>query len=175
MLMKAETVTPDAALAAYRKALETHKRADWRNACHMLATALTARSGGPATAPRREAPAPRPKSLLEFLAIRGLRDGGGDLAARDLDAWHKSKPFQRRLVRPDGLSLQAAADAAHEAGYFPWVAQPDMWSRDNMHPVTPQMLLDAIDDELRGRVVAPWEDCPDDYWNAMEPEEFEVA
>ncbi len=53
------TPTPAAALAAYRRACDTHKRADWRMACHLLAAVVEASQGRP--------------PLAEHLAVRGIR------------------------------------------------------------------------------------------------------
>ncbi len=76
-------------------------------------------------------------SLLEFLRPLGLQDQGGELSARDADK--ARKPFQRRLVREDGITLDDAAEKAVEAGYIE--------ERD------PDLLLAAIDNELRGTPV----------------------
>ena len=168
------TPTPAAALAAYRRALDTHKRADWRNACHMLAAVVEAQMGRP---PSRPAKVPKPErrpTLAEFLAVRGVRDEGGELSNIQADRWHKARPFQRRLVRPDGLTLENAAGLAFDAGYFPDVAPPEMDGPDNMHPVTPQMLIDALDRELCGRQIGPEEEPDPDYWHALEDFEREA-
>lgn len=71
-------------------------------------------------------------SLLEFLKENGgLKDEGGELAARDL------RKARRGLMQENGMLLDHAAERAVEAGYL---AERD-----------PQLLLDAIDMELRGR------------------------
>lgn len=58
-------------------------------------------------------------SICEFLAARGgLKDRGGDLRAMDAHLWHRAVPFRRKLVNDAGMSLDAAALAAWEAGYF---------------------------------------------------------
>jgi hypothetical protein len=71
----------------------------------------------------REAPAPlppQPVSLAEFIARSGgLRDEGGDLRAIDAQKWHREAPFRPRLVRPDGMSLDAARELAQQHGYLP--------------------------------------------------------
>ncbi|HEY9146835.1 MAG TPA: hypothetical protein VIN36_09140 [Thiobacillus sp.] len=77
----------------------------------------------------------RGPSLLEFLRERGVQDEGGELSARDIDA--DRKPFQRRLAREDGVSLDHAAELAAERGYIP--------ERDI------NLLLETIDTELRGQ------------------------
>lgn len=81
-------------------------------------------------------------SLLDFLRDQGIRDDGGELAARDIDAGRKA--FQRSLIRDEGRSLDDAAQAAAEALYLP--------DRDRSN-VTEQDLLDAIDREMRGQPV----------------------
>ncbi|WP_313011161.1 zincin-like metallopeptidase domain-containing protein [Brevundimonas sp.] len=98
----------------------------------------------------------RDPSLCEFLSIRGICDDGGELAARDLDRWHREAPFRRKLVRPDGVSLETAARQAWEAGYFDHVPAPTMDSSDNMHPVSPEMLIAALDRELRDDYAHVW-------------------
>lgn len=100
----------------------------------------------------------RDPSLLEFLSVKGVCDDGGELSARDLDRWHREVPFRRRLVRADGVSLETAARQAWEAGYFDDVAVPTMDSSDNMHPVTPEMLIAAMDRELRDDYAHVWGD-----------------
>lgn len=76
-------------------------------------------------------------TLIEFLRTRGVRDDGGELTARDLDA--NLPRFARRIVRNDGLSLDDAARAAVEAGYL------------SERSLT--ALLDAIDQEQSGRPI----------------------
>lgn len=100
----------------------------------------------------------RDPSLLEFLSVKGVCDDGGELKARDLDRWHREVPFRRRLVRPDGVSLETAARMAWEAGYFDDVAVPSWDSSDNMHPVSPDMLIQAMDRELRDDYAHVWGD-----------------
>lgn len=100
----------------------------------------------------------RDPSLCEFLSIKGICDDGGELQARDLDRWHREAPFRRKLVRADGVSLETAARMAFEAGYFPDVAPPSWDGPDNMHPVTPEMLITALDRELRDDYAHVWGD-----------------
>lgn len=107
-------------------------------------------------APSRPFHPRRDPSLCEFLSIRGICDDGGELRGRDLDRWHREAPFRRRLVRADGVSLETAARQAWEAGYFDDVAVPTMDSSDNMHPVTPEMLIAAMDRELRDDYAHVW-------------------
>ncbi|MEG3078868.1 hypothetical protein R3F64_03235 [Halomonas sp. 5021] len=77
-------------------------------------------------------------SLLDFLRERGVRDDGGELAARDVDA--NRKAFQRAILRDDGLTPDDAAQAAAEAGYLRG------FDRDT---VTPDALTEAVGRELR--------------------------
>lgn len=78
-------------------------------------------------------------SLTQFLRSRGgLQDDGGELSARDLDKL-RGRPGERRLVSDEGLSLDAAAEAAFEAGYL---TEQD-----------PDALLAAIDREVAGEPV----------------------
>jgi antirestriction protein ArdC len=112
----------------------------------------------PSVTPSRPFHPRRDPSLCEFLSVRGICDDGGELKARDLDRWHREAPFRRRLVRADGVSLETAARQAWEAGYFDDVAVPTMDSSDNMHPVTPEMLIAALDRELRQDYANVWAD-----------------
>lgn len=87
---------------------------------------------------------PRPadmfgKSLTEYLtAAGGLDDTGGELAAFDADV---GKVGRNRLARAGGKSMDDAAMAAWERGYFPGMARED---------VTPNMLIDALREEAAG-------------------------
>lgn len=97
------------------------------------------------------------RSLLEFIADRGgVEDVEGDLAAIGADAWHKEKPFRKKLVRPkrDKSPALIADDsgndntpdavmlAAWEAGYF---------SEFGENRPSVDDLYQAMRDELRGR------------------------
>jgi hypothetical protein len=75
-------------------------------------------------------------SLTEFLRKGGVKDMQGELAGRDLDKG--LKPFQRKLVRDDGLAIDKAIEAATQAGYFP------------EGEVDVSQFLDAIDQDTRG-------------------------
>lgn len=158
------------AAIAYGVACVSHRRCDWRHAAKLLAAAIDRRSDpAPVTTPK----APKaPMTLCQYLASAGgLCDAGGDLKAMGADKWHVGKRFQRRLVRPDGLGLDHAADLAWERGYFPvspgWA--PDAATCDNYHPVTIADLLAAIDRELSGRPVYPLHDA-DEWTPHVEPE-----
>lgn len=80
------------------------------------------------------------KSLGQYLRdAGGVNDAGGELAALDADV---GKIGRNRLTRKDGgMTLDDAAMNAWERGYFPGVARED---------VTPQLITDAIRDELAG-------------------------
>ena len=74
------------------------------------------------------------QSLIQFIKDKGgLQDEGGELSARDV--W-KEQPF---LLRKEGLSIDAAAELAAEAGY---ISQGDE-----------TQLMEALDRELRGERV----------------------
>jgi antirestriction protein ArdC len=88
-------------------------------------------------------------TLCEFLALRGVVDTGGELRSIDADSWHQEKPFRRKLIREGGMALDDAAYAAWEAGFFPDVAAPSWDASDNMNPISPDMLIRAIERELR--------------------------
>lgn len=79
-------------------------------------------------------------SLLQFLRDKGIRDEGGELKGMDLNPATR-KPGQRNIMRPDGLPLDKAREAAAEAGYLPGEG------------TSVKHLLDAIDKELRGNAV----------------------
>jgi hypothetical protein len=87
---------------------------------------------------------PRPgdmfgKTLTEYLtAAGGLDDTGGELAGFDADV---GKVGRNRLARTGGQSMDTAALAAFERGYFPGMARED---------VTPNMLVDALREEAAG-------------------------
>lgn len=84
-------------------------------------------------------------SLMEFIAKRGgMQDQGGELSARDLQAWHRGQAFRPRLVREDGATLEDMAHAAMDAGFFPGVDETR---------IGPDVLLEAIDRELSGQAV----------------------
>lgn len=94
----------------------------------------------------------RGDSLAAFLSKRGaLADDGGELANMGAHEWHRGGPFRRRLVADEGgVSMDDAARAAREAGYFPESLGVDDLA-DNYHPVTPDDLMAALREELAGR------------------------
>lgn len=140
-------VDPVKALALYKRACTSHKRTDWRLACHALAAVVQEPQRVVTQPDHRDQPVVGERSLIQFLAKEGLRDDGGELSALDAEHWHKDQPFRRRLVRPDGRSLENVAEAAWEAGFFP-DACPDWDSADNAHAVTEADLIEAIRREL---------------------------
>lgn len=77
-------------------------------------------------------------SLIETLRERGVYDEGGELGARDIDVGRK--PFQRKIIREEGLTIDDAAQLMAEAGY---IDKP-------MSEVTQNDLFEAIDRELSG-------------------------
>jgi hypothetical protein len=158
--------------AAFATANATHKRADWRIAARALAVAIDATQARPVTVkPER---APRLLSLLEFLsAAGGLQDPGGDLKAMDAHLWHRGAAFRRRLVNPAGLTLDYAADLAFERGYFDDIAPASWEAADNMHPVSADVMIQAISRELGGKMRYPnaCENAP--YYVEPEPEDSE--
>lgn len=90
--------------------------------------------------------APRPQTLLGWLHSKGLYDPGGELGALGIN--NRTRPgFVRRTrstswgpKQGGGLSLDDAANAAWEEGFFPgWTERPTV--RD---------FLDALDDDFRG-------------------------
>jgi hypothetical protein len=106
-----------------------------------------------AQAPRAPKKAPsQGDDLAAFVSkLGGIRDDGGELVARDADQWHRDSPFRRKLVNPQGVSLEEAAQRAYDAGYFPDVAPPSMEGGGNMQAVSGDDLLRAIDDNLAGK------------------------
>jgi len=77
------------------------------------------------------------KSLMDSLRAMGLQDMSGELAARDVDK--ELKPFQRKMIRADGMDLDRAAEWAQQNGYI-----------DN---IDTNELLNAMDEELFGSPV----------------------
>jgi hypothetical protein len=75
------------------------------------------------------------QSLLEFVRSKGLVDSGGELAAMDID--HGLQRGKQKVIRPDGIGIDAALQLATERGYLPENAG------------IPE-LLDALSSELQG-------------------------
>lgn len=74
------------------------------------------------------------QSLGEFLRQKGIKDDTGELRSMDVD---KGLKFKKKMLRPDGVSLDRAREAAVEMGYLP-------------EDATINDLLEAVDEELRG-------------------------
>lgn len=89
---------------------------------------------------------PPAKSLLKFLADNGgVQDTGSELSTLNAQEWHKERPFQRMLIKENGLSPDAAALKAWEEGYFP----------THQDRPTVNDLYNAVDAELRGQKIYP--------------------
>lgn len=103
-------------------------------------------------------------SLIEWIVRRGgINDTGGDLRSIGLDQWHRQKPFRGRAIRDydprqgglDGLSgggdfgLDTTLRAAVEEGFFPELSSQleQAYGNDSFDP---QVLIDAISDEVAG-------------------------
>lgn len=155
-------MTPAAALALWRKAEASHKRADWRLACRALGAIVEAHEAKPAAEPMKapEPPTARPLSLIEFLCtLGGVRDDGGELRAMDPDLNEYARIKRRRgpngrllpkLIQPAGLSLATATERAWDAGYFPAYPMPQQWQdTEDLRMPDSEDLLAAIDRELR--------------------------
>jgi len=99
-----------------------------------------------------------PLDLISWLRTRGgVQDQGGELSAmgitnnaRDLD-FAKSEGFLGKIVNPQGMTLDDAAQAAWERGYFPDHAE---------RPTVPEF-LDALGETHRGGPARVFH--PDDY------------
>lgn len=62
----------------------------------------------------------KPKTLAEWLSDNGgVKEYSGELAGMNAELFHKGKPFQKKLVRDNGMELDDAALMAWEKGYFP--------------------------------------------------------
>ncbi len=76
------------------------------------------------------------ESLVDFLRGKGgVKDTGGEIGRLEIG----SKPGQKGLIKPNGMDLDAAAEAAQEAGY--------LQDRDV------NALINAIESESRGKPV----------------------
>ena len=82
------------------------------------------------------------KTLGQWLAERGgVRDDGAELAGIDLQEWTKRNRFARKLLNPEGDTLDGAAMAAAEAGFL------------NPDGVGPNDLIAALAAEMRDEPV----------------------
>jgi N12 class adenine-specific DNA methylase len=87
-----------------------------------------------------------PETLLQFLAARGgLKDQGGELASMGLTK--RFVPGHGALVRPTGMTLDRAREAAQEAGFLP----PDSPNRPSDNSIDD--LIGLLDQEARGQKV----------------------
>ena len=79
-------------------------------------------------------------SLSEFIRSKGGIKPQGEFT--DMNAG--TRPFQSKLIKPTGMDIGLAAEAAVEAGYFP--------DRD-MATITDNEFLDALDADIKGNAV----------------------
>lgn len=145
--------------AAELLAAATRRRAAYR--AHETRRAMKAAPQIEAPKPRPAARVTRPQSLVAFLIkAGGLRDDGGDVLQL-LGGKHRTRPG---LISRRGRTLDRAAMLAVEAGFFP---QHEFAERGAVvcegarggareagtaaETMTPAILLDALDAELRGR------------------------
>jgi len=90
---------------------------------------------GPAKLPSRGL------SMLQYVARNGgIQDQGGEITAMDGDKWHVGRPFEPRLIDPEGDGADGWGERLQEAGYLPAGDRP-----------TERDVYDAIGDEIRGR------------------------
>ena len=104
----------------------------------------------------------KPATLTSFIHQHGgLQDQGGELSHMGVD--EARKPFQRKLTQEDGLTLDQAAELAHEAGLLE--------SRDI------NLLLDTLDSESRGLTskTPQWFDDATKGPGKLTPERVKVA
>ncbi len=87
------------------------------------------------------------ETLSEFVRRLGVKDDRGDLRSRDVDVG--KKPFQRNMLRKDGMSLDDVALAAQEAGFFPG------FDGNSEQRITINDLLAALTDEGDKRFANP--------------------
>lgn len=148
------TVTPEAIGEALGVSPDQARRAV--QAMQSLSRAspfIMARERGaePGSAPSRimRRPPARPKGLIEFLASRGgIHDAGGDLRAMDADVGRK---FRKALINNEtGMGLDDALGLAIDHDYFPELNHIRLAGGNFADKPDVQVLLDAIDAELRG-------------------------
>ena len=96
-------------------------------------------------------PGGRGDSLATFIAKRGgIKQDRGEVSAFGGDRWHRDLPYRNKLLNENGRTLEDHAQAALDAGYFP--DKNASWSgADNMHPVTPEDILDGLRAEMSGK------------------------
>jgi hypothetical protein len=83
-------------------------------------------------------------SVLDLLREWGIRDEGGELAARDVNL--ERRPGQRNIARDDGISLDAARERLVELGFLPELPGQTASTGE-------QDVLDLVDQEMGGRPV----------------------
>lgn len=99
----------------------------------------------PPRATSRPGRQPTPPDLLRFLAAQGgIRDDEGHNLVVGRNA-RRFVPGQGPLIRPNGMSIDAAGELLHEAGFF---GDPNSTPRPSESDV-----LDVLDDALGGRRV----------------------
>lgn len=104
----------------------------------------------------------RGKSLMQFIADSGgIRDEGGEMAAIGADRWHRDGAWRRKIFQPDGEPMEAMAQRALDAGYFPDRAAAVMNSADNMSVLGRDDILEAMRLEMAGRPRFAREASPD--------------
>lgn len=107
------------------------------------AVTQSARAGTYAYRPKLDAN----QSLVEFLASNGgLRDTGGEIRDLGGDGWHQARPGRSKLINPEGMELDEAAQLATEAGY---IGKPGDYGSD----IDAATVLEAIGRELGGAPV----------------------
>jgi hypothetical protein len=94
----------------------------------------------------RGGPADNRLTLSQYLARGGLADDGGELSAMDLVRRFTTRGGAGRFASGKGMSLDDAALAAQEAGYFPELPV-------DSGRLSPQQLLNALREEAAGRAV----------------------
>lgn len=136
-------ISPDQA----RKAVQTMQSLS-RNSPFIMARERGAEPGSAPSRIMRRPPA-RPKGLIEFLASRGgIHDAGGDLRAMDADVGRK---FRKALINNEtGMGLDDALGLAIDHDYFPELNHIRLAGGNFADKPDVQVLLDAIDAELRG-------------------------
>lgn len=118
----------------------------------------------PSVRGKRAAQPKGPVDMLRFLATRGgIRDDEGHDLARGRDG-QRFVPGAGQLIRPTGMSIDAAGEALYEAGYF---GPPETTDRP-----TEADVLDKLDTALQGKrpVVIPEEQFVEPTTSEVEAE-----
>jgi hypothetical protein len=132
-----------------------------------------------------------PETLVEYLSRVGIRPDDpelSDLAVGELLAsWHTGKPFRRRILRADGLTVRQALERAEGEGFLGLQlgnrmqgADESALSREAYRADNIDALADALNDELlrgrarvRGRDEAARAQIEGDATAARQNDEFE--